>query len=419
MDVIDSRNEPQAVLQPDGSNTSQTLPNASSGPETASGGVVVDAVDLPGNGVGSTRIGAVQTPVSGGSSFLSSYMEVNSGTSVRLCVQSAVTALDKIQPDLAKSESRKRGTLRIVEPLARHDSDRAEKLANCGGAVAFRYWIDHDRTTLHRANWCNMSRLCQACAHARGIKLAKQAAAKVSHVLDDDRDLRPWLVTFTVKNGHDLPERLRHLLDGFSKGWQRRKNFEKGKRQRSAFNAAVGSIYSAEIKRGKNGGLWHPHLHCLWLVSNSATWRWESGKTGIQLDANSHRQLCDEWYEITGDSYVINAKPLKTALDMAAGEPVREDYLTAELFEVFKYLTKPSETQPADVVEAWRVTQGKRLVRSHGNLVGLKIPDTLDGELLGGDAWEFWLRWRQGRYQRDNVNFVPGETSDDRTKSAA
>lgn len=418
MNVIGSQEERQGVNQASGSNLAKTLTNASRGPETVSGGVVVDTSERTGDGVGSAPIGTVQTPSQGDLRLLSSYMEVKSPTRVRLCDQDSGLAEAKTESYVTKSATRKAGTLRIVGALSKYDTDRAAKLSKCGGSIAFRYWIAHERVTMHTANWCNMGRLCQACAHARGIKLSKNAAQKVSHILNDDRDLRPWLVTFTVKNGPDLADRLRHLLRSFSKGWKRRENHLRGKRHSSAFNAVAGSIYSAEIKRGKNSGQWHVHLHCLFLVPASV-WRWEEGKTGLQLEANAHRQLCDEWYEITGDSFVINAKPLRSAVDMASGEPVREDYLTAELFEVFKYLTKPSETSPEDVVEAWRVTQGKRLVRSHGNLVGLKMPETLDGEVLDGDSWEMWFRWKQGRYQRETVKFVPGETSDDRTKSAA
>lgn len=418
MDSIGSRNEQQAVSQTDGVKLAQTLTNAPRGPETASRGVVVDRPEINVDGGGLPRIGAVQTPATGGVPLLSSYMEVKSPTRVRLCDQSSSVAESKVQTDVIKFATRKKGTLRNVIPLSRYDSDRAAKLSKCGGAIAYRHWVDHDRTTMHTANWCNMPRLCQCCAHARGIKLAKQAAEKVTHLLNDDRDLRPWLVTFTVKNGPDLLERLQHLLTNFSKGWKRRENHLRGKRHWSAFNAVSGSIYSAEIKRGKNNNDWHPHLHCLWLVPASV-WQWEEGKTGIQLEANAHRKLCHEWHQITGDSFVINAKPLRSAVDMSEGKPVQEEHLTAELFEVFKYLTKPSETKPDDVVEAWRVTQGKRLVRSHGNLLGLKMPDSLDGELLGGDSWEMWFRWVNGGYQMNTVKFVPGETSDDRTKSAA
>ena len=319
-------------------------------------------------------------------------------------------AICKVLPDIEKAAVRKRGTLKVVGEVSKVDSDRADKLAGCGGFVQMEYWCDHDQTTVKSATWCNMPRLCQACGHARGIKLAKSSAEKVATVLNDDRDLRPWLVTFTVKNGACLVERLNHLLDGYSAGVQRARDASNGKRRQSQFGHVKGAIISVEIKRGKAGG-WHPHIHCLWLVPASV-WSWHEGKTGVQLEPNSHRELCDEWHEITGDSFVVNAKPLETAQDMAKGDPVNDEYLVAELFEVFKYLTKPGETCPKDVVHAWQVTQGKRLVRSYGNVRGLKIPEDLNDDPLTGDSFEVWFRWKQGRYQRTSVKFVSRKESE-------
>ena len=347
-------------------------------------------------------------PARGAKILLSSYMEAKSGSPPR---SDEAFAILKSLPDMEKWGIRKSRTLKVVCSLREADLERSEKLARCGGQVALEYWIEHGSATVKTANWCNMPRLCQACAHARGIKLAKAAAEKAATVLNDDRDLRPWLVTFTVKNGPDLPERLGHLLGGFSAGWQRRKDAAKGKRRWSQFCTPAGSIFSAEIKRGRAGG-WHPHLHCLWLVPASA-WSWHEGKTGLQLEPDAHRQMCDEWHEITGDSYVINAKPLRTAVDMVSGEPVMEEFLVAELFELFKYLTKPGETSPADVVHAWQTTIGKRLVRSHGNLIGLQVPESLDDEPLSGDSWEVWFRWVQGRYQFTRSKFIERKESDD------
>ena len=342
-----------------------------------------------------------------GSSLLSSYMEVKSGSP---SPDSEASAISKVLPDMEKAAVRKRSTLKVVGEVSKFETDRAAKLARCGGHIQMEYWCDHDRTTVKSANWCNMPRLCQACAHARGIKLAKASAEKVATALNEDRDLRPWLVTFTVKNGSDLAERLEHLLDGYSAGVQRAKDASKGKRRHSQFGHVQGAIISVEIKRGKAGG-WHPHVHCLWLVPASA-WAWHEGKTGVELEPNAHRELCNEWHEITGDSYVVNAKPLETAQDMAKGEPVQNEYLVAELFEVFKYLTKPGETSPKDVVHAWWVTVGKRLVRSYGKLRGLKVPEDLNDEPLTGDSFEIWFRWKQGRYQRTSVKFITRKESD-------
>lgn len=412
MDRIGSRKSGQGVNSTQQPKLTQTHKNALGGSPSDPKGVVVDEATpcQSGGVVGPYR--ADPPTARSGLAALSSYMEVKSATRVGLCVA-------KSQTELYKWQGRKASTLRNCTPLAQVDADRSRKLAMCGGAIAIRHWYDHDRQTFESANWCNMPRLCQACAHARGIKLAKSNAAKVAELLKADPTLRPWFLTFTVKNGHDLAERLDHLLSSFSKGWKRNKNHALGKRRRSEFCAPEGVIYSAEIKRGANGGLWHPHLHCLFLVSTTAGWKHEHGKTGRQLDAASHRRLCDEWHDITGDSYVINAKPLRTALDMDEGEEVKEEHLLVELFELFKYMTKPGDTNPEDVVEAWRLCQGKRLVRSFGIMVGVEVPDNLNDEPLDGPSLEMWWRWQQGRYQLHSTKDVPASEAHERTNSAA
>lgn len=401
-------------------------PDAQEGPQEASdqkcGGCVVQGRES----VPNDALGHLQTPQPDGAdsvaaaaaaktesaSLLSSYMETKAATG-------PFEALFQTLPDVEKWSQRKARSLLVVDPLRQVDSDRALKLERCGGVMAFQRWIEHGMTTVENPDWCNQARLCQCCAHARGIKLAKQAAEKIAVVLARSPELRPYLVTFTVKNGPDLGERLEHLLASFTAGWKRRKNFTQGRRSWTSFCAPTASIFSAEIKRGANSDLWHPHLHCVWLVP-SEVWKWHDGKTGLQLEPNAHRQLCDEWYEITGDSFVINAKPLRTAVDQSNGEEVRSEHLTAELFEVFKYLTKPGATSPADVVHAWQVTSGKRLVRTHGDIRGLVMPDDLDGEKLGGQSWKIWYRWQAGGYQLDREPiFLPSENDHgERTKAA-
>lgn len=347
------------------------------------------------------RPGDVDDPFSG----FCSYREVKSGNARP---PEVTEILHKVKPDIDKVTRRKAGTLKIVDALRNQDPERAGKLTNCGGFLAFRHWLDHGVNTLTSANWCNMPRLCQACAHARGMKLARAAAEKAVALLDGDRDLRPWLVTFTVKNGPDLAERLNHILDSFSKGWERRKNFRAGKRAWTAFDAPEASIFSAEIKRGSGARLWHPHLHCLWLVPKSV-WKSVAFGEGRKLELESLNAMRREWQDITGDSSVLSCDYLRTGQDMDEGQPVVQEHVMTELFEVFKYMTKPGdEMKPADVVHAWQTAIGKRLVRSHGSFRGLVVPDSLDDEPLDGASWEVMLRWWQGGYRRVSQRFMEG-----------
>jgi hypothetical protein len=340
-----------------------------------------------------------------GCSLFCSYQEVKSGNAGP---QEASQILHKVLPDIEKVTRRKVGTLKLLDALRNHDPERADKLKNCGGHLAFRHWIDHGVNTLASASWCNMPRLCQACAHARGMRLARAAAEKAVTLLDDDRDLRPWLVTFTVKNGPDLAERLNHLLNSFSKGWERRKNFRSGKRPWTPVDAPEASIFSAEIKRGSGGRLWHPHLHCLWLVPKHV-WKSVAFGQGRKLELESRDALRGEWHDITGDSSVVSCDYLRTGQDMDEGKPVDEQYVMTELFEVFKYMTKPGDDmKPADVVHAWQTAIGKRLVRSHGLFRGLVVPEALDDDPLDGPSWEIMMRWWDGAYRRVSQRFMEG-----------
>jgi len=274
--------------------------------------------------------------------------------------------------------------------------------------MAFRYLPDHERTTVESCNWCNMPRLCIPCGHARGMKLAQAASEKIAFLLLADPGLRPVMATITVKNGPDLAERVDHLFDSWDSAWRRRKKYREGRRPWTPLDDVQGSILSCEIKRGPAGG-WHPHFHCLWLVPGD---RWKSklyGQDKRILVDDMHEALCREWQEVTGDSANIGVNFLNTAHAMDAGLPVTEEELRVELFEVFKYMCKPGETPAADVVHAWQVTQGKRLVRSHGILKGLQVPESLNDELLDGPSWQFYYRWLQGRYRADKVKFVDKE----------
>jgi hypothetical protein len=315
--------------------------------------------------------------------------------------------------EVARYALRKSTTVPVVQELEALDYERSKKLQDCGCRVTIAHWLNHQRALIKDANFCNMPRLCRFCAHARGVHLARSSALKASEILKGNSDLRPWLVTLTVKNGSDLSERLNHLIKSFKDGWKQRENWARGRRKWSAFCSPAGVIWSVEIKRGGNSGEWHPHMHALWLVRRDR-WEWHEGQAGYQLDPFSHRELCDGWFDVTGDSYICNAKPLRSALDLDHGVDVEPAALMCELFEVFKYLTKPSDTTPADVVESWRISQGMKLVRSYGVFRGLKLNEDAAGTVLDGDCWERLFRWQGDHYRESGEwKFVPGREPGD------
>ena len=131
----------------------------------------------------------------------------------------------------------------------------------------------------------------------------------------------------------DLAERFKHLFKSQHELWKRKK-----RGRGSVLDGVAGAVWSYEVKRGKGSGVWHPHLHMIALAES-------------QPDAV---QLSQEWHNITGDSFVVDVRPISQE-DPASG-----------FVEVFKYAVKFSEQEPADTVHAWVTLASKRLIGSAG-----------------------------------------------------
>ncbi len=336
--------------------------------------------------------------------------EVKSGQKSEVLAIQGFDARNEIHSESERWAGRKRRSQAVIGPLRGVDPDRAAKLADCGSWLSIRHWVDHNRASMYAANFCQQPRLCQGCAHVRGMKLAMSYADKASHLLSDSSPLRPWLITYTVRTGPDLAERFDHLQTSISSMWQRVKNSKKLGRKASQFSAIQGLVISTEIKRSKaRDHLWQPHAHALALVDHRDWQAVQVEGQGLVLDHFPHQQICDEWHEITGDSYVLNAKPLASGLDLGAGAEIDRGALLCDLLEVFKYMTKPGELSASDVIDVWRLLCGRRAVRAFGCLHGVQIPEGFDGESLTGEAWEVWHRWESGRYVPTSTHFVPDQ----------
>ena len=131
--------------------------------------------------------------------------------------------------------------------------------------------------------------------------------------------LRPFLVTLTVKDGPDLAERFAHLHKAQRELWKRKHCIYE-----SSLDGVEGAVWSYEIKRGQGSGLWHPHLHMIALAE-------------VEPDAE---MLSREWHEITGDSFIVDVRPIS------------QDDPVSGFIEVFKYAVKFSDQEPADTVHA-------------------------------------------------------------------
>ena len=220
----------------------------------------------------------------------------------------------------------------------------AERLRACGDYLVFRHYFTVDQVRLHGASLCMKHLLCPLCAIRRGAKALKAYLDRWEVLRAEKMALRAFLVTLTVKDGPDLAERFRHLHQAQRELWKRRQ-----RRRGSVLDLVEGAVWSYEVKRGTGSGQWHPHLHMIALAEG-------------QPDA---RQLATEWKAITGDSHVVDVRPIEQA-DPASG-----------FLEVFKYAVKFSDQPAADTVHCFLTLGGKRLIGSAGCFRGVEIPEQL------------------------------------------
>lgn len=225
------------------------------------------------------------------------------------------------------------------------------RLRDCGEYLVFNHYYTVSKVRLVGANFCMQHMICPLCAIRRGAKNVKAYLDRLQIIQAENPRLRPYLVTFTVKNGADLLERFEHLHNSLSILHRRRRQwFTKGRGWTESARAH-GAVWSYEVTNKGNG--WHPHVHAVWLCEEEP----------------DQQALRSEWQRITKDSFMVDVRPI-------TGDP-------AEGFvEVFKYALKFSELSLPDNVDAWQKLRGRRLLASFGSFRGVEVPEDLTDEKL-------------------------------------
>lgn len=227
----------------------------------------------------------------------------------------------------------------------------ADRLAGCGNYLLFRDYYTVGKVRLHAAQFCCKHLLCPLCAVRRASKMVKAYMDRLQVLKGVRGPFNASLVTLTVKDGEDLSERCGHLFRSVQKLHKARS----GKGQKSEASKAFAAVWSYEFKRGSGSGLWHPHMHAVWLHD-------------APLDS---RVLSQQWHDITGDSFIVDITPFYDQENVVTG-----------FLEVFKYAMKFSDMSLEDNWEGFEVLGGKRLIASFGAFRGLRVPEDLLDEPL-------------------------------------
>lgn len=247
----------------------------------------------------------------------------------------------------------------------------ASGIASCGNYLHFREYYTVGKVRLHMAQFCKQHLICPLCAIRRGAKALGVYLERWKVISEERPELRPYLVTLTVKNGDDLEERQKHLSTSLRRLLHRRRDFNAGTRGASwtELCKVEGAVYTLELTNKGNG--WHPHCHMIALCASEP----------------SQEALSAEWKGITKDSFIVDVRPI-------TGDPA-EGFM-----EVFKYAVKFSDLSLADNWDAAQILKGKRLLNSFGLFRGVVIPESLLDEPLDDlPYWDRFYRFIQGEYQ--------------------
>lgn len=265
------------------------------------------------------------------------------------------------------------------------------QLCSCGNYLVFHQYHTVGQVRLAKASFCKNHLMCQLCAIRRGAKQVQGYLAKYEQVIASNSSLRPYMLTLTVKNGHDLPERFNHLQSSMKKFMKRRRDFLSAGLGSSQLARSEGGVFSYELTKSKFG--WHPHCHMVvmldpqnpidfpfhlrpvfhkpdaWSKLSPLEKKNEKALRKKYTDAIQDSGLCKEWQKITGDSKIVDLRPIE-------GDPAQG------FVEVFKYALKFSDLKPKENIEAYSFLKGKRLTGSFGCFWGVKIPEKMTDDLL-------------------------------------
>jgi len=212
-----------------------------------------------------------------------------------------------------------------------HNDFFLNRFDECGSGCSVE-WSPALKTYRLRADYCRC-RHCEPCSRAR----ANVMGGNLKRRLNEKPAGRYRFITLTLR-GSDTPlaDQLKRLYAAFKKlrGRKEWKRTQKG-------GAAI-----LEVKWMEETGRWHPHLHVI--------------SEGLYI---AQRELSGLWLNVTGDSSVVDIRPLEDSKEAV-------HYLT-------KYVTKGTSNAvwgKPDVAQEWvTATKGVRVAATFGTWRGFAL----------------------------------------------
>lgn len=194
------------------------------------------------------------------------------------------------------------------------------------------------------SNACRL-RWCPICSKARYNFIRQETRSYLLSIR------KPKFLTLTMRHS-DIP-----LSDQIKALYRHFRLFRQHKGLKSRIR---GGVWFLQVKRGKNSGQWHPHLHCI-----------------LDSDYIDKVALSADWQQTTGDSFVVDIRAIKDPGKVS-------DYVS-------RYAASPcrmSNFEESDRYEIFSVLHGRRLcgVWGTGRRISFRprsVPDVSDWLKVG------------------------------------
>lgn len=212
---------------------------------------------------------------------------------------------------------------------------------HCGSHAIVEYSETAQRYRI-RANYCR-NRHCQPCMRAKANKIARNLETRLtasSATPGRAPQVEYRFITLTLAHSDaPLADQIKRLYASF----RRVRSRDLWKRSQR------GGAFMLEVKRSKTG--WHPHLHIV------------TGGSFI-----NQRALSELWREVTGDSFIVDVRAVRSAHDAA--------------YYVSKYITKGTSADvwdDEDAAQEWiTASKGVRTCSTFGNWRGESLLKSID-----------------------------------------
>lgn len=226
------------------------------------------------------------------------------------------------------------------------ESRQLERLMNCR-TDAYFYRNKNTGNIRIGSNSCHL-RFCPLCAKTRELRVRENTANWLR------KTRYPKFLTLTLAHSEDdLSNQISRLYDCW-KHLRRLIHFK---------SRAKGGIWFFQIKKSKQDGCWHPHLHCV-----------------LEGGYISQKILSKEWLRITGDSLIVDIRRIRS-IDKAS------EY-------VARYASQPCYLPHLTDDEAVEMAYALKSRRICGTFGTARIARLTAKNEYDRNAWEFLGSWR-------------------------